>query len=278
MKHVNPFEVTFRQAIDSKTKLTTQKSLEIIKSNDEDTLHTPHIIQKDITDSFSIKKTDKDWFLDKSSITTPEILSTEKIDVEKVDTEPSQPEQSDHSKDDDEATIKVRKVQSQIIKKTENSQKILRKICPKPIVIANINPIKEKIRESLLKLQTTRGNNVNTNVVIHSTDAIAIVEPPISSTGQLKNIEIPVKNEIKRKVANKGIRKFQDDGSNERNRAAAKRYRNKQKLLYDNLLTRNAQLETENAQLKKQLQHFKKIHANCSMTRSDNSLGVMLDK
>lgn len=248
LKHVNPFEETFRQAIDSTEKrpnvlFSAQKSLEIIKCNDEDTLHTPHIIPYNGTIGDNQKNTES--CSDEQPASTPVTLSDEKIEpISEAVTD----ELPVDSKDDNEAEQiekpKSHKNQLQNSKTKETRQTQLRKICPKPAVVAGANPIKEKIRESLLKLRTTR------STVEPYNRHIPYSKPLIAK-------EIP-KNEIKRQAIATNIKTTQDSGSNERNREAAKRYRHNQKIRYDKLLQRNAQLEAENGLLKQQLQIFKR--------------------
>lgn len=294
LKHVNPFEETFRQAIDSDIKrpsvlLNTQKSLEVIKSNDEDTLHTPNIIpynhatiagdsHKDIANKGDvIKKVDKELDDDKlaATVTMPVLIANQAIEtvaIAKHDTH--LPNNSNDGQDAN--THKKNKIkntkQSQITKPSKDiAQKLmLRKICPKPIAVASVNPIKEKIRESLLKLrtaQTTETDIVEAKIVFVNEDIPAFVLP--SEQPQIRDNP---KHEMKKQAAAKAIKTVQDHGANERNREAAKRYRHKQKILYDNLLQRNAQLQTENDLLKRQLEHFKAAHANCSVTQIYDSV------
>lgn len=270
---MNPFEETFRQAIDCKSKrptvlLTTQKSLEIIKCNDEDTLHTPYIVpyntiadNKDDSTNSDIKNQEKDSNSDKKPIVivTDESTPSESIIVS---------ENNDNKVDikmivdckEGPIPAKTVKIIEKIKVTTTNddvTQKQFRKICPKPIVpLASVsNPIKEKIRESLLKLRTIMPDDESdTKVPI---DNFHI--PPA------KQLSIP-KVEIKPQTVKRNATMFQDNSIGERNREAAKRYRNKQKILHDALQQRNKQLEIENAMLKKQLQLFKKAHAQCSVS------------
>lgn len=281
LKHVNPFEETFRQAIDCTTSrpsvlLSAQKSLEVIKSNDEDTLHTPHIFPCNASNA---DNKDKDKDKDKSTKCETEnkiekgpIIDKQPVLIPIVAcNKPSSPvnpillSHKDSDKEDIECSKSIIDGPS-APKKIKNAddvtKKSFRKICPKPAVVSvapnSINPIKEKIRESLLKLRTIRNDDSATDakVPIANYHIPAIDEPDIR--------DIP-KEDIKRQVMVKRNNAFADS-ANERNREAAKRYRHKQKMLHDALLHRNQQLENENSQLKKQLQDFRKIHENCSMS------------
>lgn len=276
LKHVNPFEETFRQAIDCKAKrptvlLTTQKSLEVIKCNDEDTLHTPFIIPYNtITDNkdettncdkpnqeiINESNSDKKPIVivtDESTPSDDPIIVSENID-DKIDIKMIIDCNADLTL---AKTVKIIE-KTKITTNDEVTQKIFRKICPKPIVpLVNVtNPIKEKIRESLLKLRT----------IIPDDESDAKV--PIASfhIPPAKELSCP-KVEIKTQTFKRNATTFQDNSIGERNREAAKRYRNKQKMLHDTLQQRNKQLEAENSMLKKQLQLFKKAHAHCSVSQ-----------
>ncbi|XP_031636893.1 cyclic AMP-dependent transcription factor ATF-2 [Contarinia nasturtii] len=279
LKHVNPFEETFRQAIDDKTKrpsvlLTTQKSHEIIKCNDEDTLHTPHIIpyntidcndddkRKNDPDALRTKETNTN----KQPVVIPVIVSNDSVTSSSIIVSTNEIVTNttttvvDNKESLEQITGKIK-----IIENDEIAQKVFRKICPKPTVVPLVtnvsNPIKEKIRKSLMKLRTTRNNDNNE----FDAKVPATVKTHISTAKESHVKDIP-KEEIKRQVLKRGTI-LHDNSINERNREAAKRYRNKQKMRHDALIERNAQLEAENSILKKQLQALKKAHENCSVSR-----------
>lgn len=287
LKHVNPFEETFRQAIDCKSKrpsvlLTTQKSLEVIKCNDEDTLHTPHIIP------YNTIADNKDDRLMKSDTQTetPEEPNDDKKPIVIVGNESTAPDPIVVSSNNDKKDIKtivdckVGPTPPKLVKIVEHKTKVtinndvtsqrFRKIYPKPIVpLANCvsNPIKEKIRESLLKLRTILpdDNDINRTILPDAKVPIANFHIPKTKHSDIQSIpKIEIKSpDHKRNSA--VATNFHDNTAIERNREAAKRYRNKQKMLHDALQQRNKQLEAENAMLKKQLYFFKKAHANCSV-------------
>lgn len=288
IKHVNPFEETFRQAIDCKTKrpsvlLTTQKSLEVIKSNDEDTLHTPHIIpyntiadnKDDSTECVTPAQieTVKESINDKKSIViaTNESTASDPINVLV---------KSDDDKNDIKTIVdcKVGPTPPKIVKIVEKTKvttnhddvtpKIFRKIFPKPIVPVAANPIKERIRESLLKLRTVITDDSETDAKVPiATFHIPLPPQPKESVIAQKIPKIEIKPQIKRNTTTSTAGgAYHDNTAVERNREAAKRYRNKQKILHDALLQRNKQLEAENAMLKKQFHLFKKAHENCSVS------------
>lgn len=273
LKHVNPFEETFRQAIDEKTKrpnvlLTTQKSLEIIKSNDEDTLHTPHIIPYNTIGCNDDREKQENSANNTETKETPAnkqpvIVSNEFTASSSMVTEIVTSTVSDNKNELDEITEKIQIIQNN----EEIVQKTFRKICPKPTIVPIVNvtsPIKEKIRKSLIKLRTRRMADDN-----ESDAKVPVVKINIPTAKESVR-DVP-KDEIKRQVLKRG-NVFHDNSINERNREAAKRYRNKQKMRQDALIERNAQLEAENAMLKKQFHALKKAHENCSQNCSVGQL------
>lgn len=275
LKHVNPFEVTFRQAIDEKRPnvlLSTQKSLELIKIHDEDTLHTPNILPDNKRnldskiDSSECNASDErreKQILDKHSSSESEIIvSTSKyVDEQEIPTANSKtlPKSRNRRKNNKKSTRNMQIT----MENDQKMNKILRKICPKPNFIpisTTSSPVKEKIKESLLRLRSASNNE---NLKMTNLPLICIQVPP-----EVKpvNNAVQPKQIIKRKIHSikNGFDKTTD--ANERNREAAKRYRYKQKIQHEELMQRNTQLELENAQLKRELQIFKKVHANCSVT------------
>lgn len=273
LKHVNPFEETFRKAIDSKSAepnllLTTQKSLEIIKSNDEDTLHTPNIFPSDNGNNVKHKTANKP--ANELCPKNESLLTT--VADSNVFTTPSPNSFSNDVKEDIKCVKQLDNDKGNLPKKTRNFENLeirksneFRKIYPKPVVTSVFcgvsSPIKEKIRQSLLKLQAP---NSEENV------KLAVQHFHVPSSKQSYSSGRIITEEIKRQELKKNH--FNKDDANERNREAAKRYRNKQKILHDSLLQRNAQLEAENGLLKKQLQVFKKTHEKCSVTLKYNTL------
>lgn len=282
LKHVNPFEETFRQAIDCTPSqpsvlLSAQKSLEVIKSNDEDTLHTPNIFPRNTSIDDNHDNSPKN---DAKSGTENQIEEVSISDKQPVvipivtnnDTPASITPMTISYGDDDKNDIDCTKAidgssaPKQSTTLDDVTKKAFRKICPKPAVVPvachMINPIKEKIRESLLKLRTIRNDDSSTDAKVPVANYHIPSAVPSSDEPDVRDIP---KEEIKRQVIVKRKYTFQDS-ANERNREAAKRYRHKQKMLHDALLHRNAQLEAENVALRKQLQHFRKTHENCSVS------------
>lgn len=239
---MNPFEETFRQAIDDKSK-HTQKTLD-----DEDTLHTPNICYNSIlSDNKDATKpeTGKNTLCEEHPTVIPK---TESKNVETKDSQDS------HSNSDTDVRRKCL-LTSQRDGRADGTHTVYRKIHPKPIVVptiySSLSPTKEKIRQSLLKLQPRNKNSIEA-------DAPTI---DIALTSQTNALETS-KTEVKQQAIRKKNYVFKNIGDNERNREAAKRYRNKQKVLHDAIMLRNTQLEAENTVLRKQLNFYKRAYEN----------------
>lgn len=245
---MNPFEETFRQAIDGKSKsspnifLSTQKSLELIKCNDEETLHTPIPLKYTTSNTEKERKPSNDTRTEKSS-DSHLVQPIKPVTIAPV-----------------RKKVNWRKAVDSSEKPLDTKrQKSFRKIHPKPVIVSTItnisNPIKDKIRQSLLKCQTMH-NDKNTII------------GPVATV----NIDNNPKVEHKPKTVKSKTSISRDGSANERNREAAKRYRNKQKNLHDKLMMRNTQLEAEVVRLSHQLETFKKAHEKCSVTQSLGTL------
>lgn len=251
LKHVNPFEETFRLAIDGKSKLspsillTTQKSLELIKCNDEETLHTP--IPLKYTTAGNADKEKKPPNDASSADKSSDAHSIQPIKPVTVVAPPVVRKKVNWPKAVDNSSDKPLDT---------SAKKPFRKIHPKPVIVSTIsNPIKDKIRQSLLKCQTMHGGK---NMIIGHVATV--------------NMDVPKAEHKPKTVKSKTSSNSRDGHANERNREAAKRYRNKQKHLHDKLLMRNAQLEAEVVRLRHQLDAFKKAHEKCSVTQMSGTM------
>lgn len=285
LKHVNPFEETFRQAIDEKRPnvlLSTQKSLELVRTHDEDTLHTPNIFPenkkfldskpatsecnaseeieaKDISDQHSSDLQFNSISREsKVNVSTSKLLGKQDVSTTGSNIVPKSKNRRKNNIKSMENTLDM-----QTIENNQKMTKLLRKICPKPNFISistTSSPIKEQIKESLLRLRSAPNHE---NLKMTNLPLICIQVPT-----ELKSVNdnVQPKQIIKRKIhsVRKVLGKTTD--VNERNREAAKRYRYKQKTQHGELMERNMQLELENSRLKRELQLFKKTHENCSVT------------
>lgn len=159
---LNPFEQTFRQAIDSKNKpstnlLATDTSNVTNKCNDEDTLHTPNIFPFNsiAVDSKKTVKTE----VDTKAIGDLHAENPTIVQSSKGVNETASNGSHATAKNKDRRKRKASK-EHQTMEKTprdDTTQTVFRKICPKPVVVPIIRgiltPTKEKILQSLLKSQ-----------------------------------------------------------------------------------------------------------------------------
>lgn len=242
LKHVNPFDETFRQAIYSQDKPSTtsslpHKSLDVLVTNDEDTLHTPKIRAQIEANAERIG----------APVECNVMAQSEAIDC------------SGPSKK--QANSKRRRV---IVPKQEQpphseDTKVWRKIYPKPHITTAIaaqphhpESIKDHIKDSLLKLRTTSAGG--------SAISPAQMNP---SNGSEDARSFIARQPATKKVSKIKVEASKADDVTERNREAAKRYRHKHKAQHEHLTRRNALLEAENAQLRKELQLMRELHRNC---------------
>lgn len=233
------------------------------KCNDEDTLHTPNIFPFNsvAVDSKKTVKTGADIKTICDSHAEDELIVQSSDGVKEFDKKHA-------TMKNKECRKRKSSKEHQTVEKPQNDdttlQTVFRKIYPKPVVVPIVRgiltPTKEKILQSLLKSQSQCRNKQN--------EADVPIVNVLPQTADGLDVELLKTKNIQQKVR-KRTNMFKDNESNERNREAAKRYRNKQKLLHDALLKRNEQLESENAQLKKQLQSFLKAHQDCLITQSN---------
>lgn len=253
LKHVNPFDETFRQAIYSKDKhsigsSTRQKSLELLVSNDEDTLHTPNIPRITTSVNTSLNAIKKDV--------------NEKVDCKIDHTTTIECSDEIYDKKQEKTVENITKhIKRHLLTQqsfNDQADKVFRKIYPKPHIISTANtPIKKYIKDSLYKLSTSNNNNNNSVPVVRieskSTRSTRSTNPPAEKTNKPNVLNVSKSSDII-----------------ERNREAAKRYRHKQRNQHEQLLRRNEQLEAENSRLKTELQLMKEAHKNCIITLYSN--------
>lgn len=253
LKHVNPFDETFRQAINCKDKQCNYTTFPIrplgrLVNNDDDTLHTPNILPRIISNATNIhNSTAHDCKIDHSTII-------------------------DCSSADHKQRKSIKKV-PKIVPNHSNQikeKKLLRKICPKPNAIPTatyaIDPIKEHIKDSLIRLRSTDRGNDNSKTIDATVDRLVQIAPSNQPTiaGNLYH------KSVTKLISTPKVNAPKSSDIVERNREAAKRYRNKQKIQHEEILRRNTQLEDENMRLRRELQLMKKAHANCMVTTLEN--------
>lgn len=135
------------------------------------------------------------------------------------------------------------------ITKSTNT-KILPKIVPhiKPDPTTDHLSVKQKLKSMILKAPTD-DLPINSNLMIENKKVVP-VKPQL--------VKSPVKFVSKLKDNNKEME--------ERNRLAARRYRDKKKIEQNHILKLNAALKLENSILKQKLKAFELAHRNCSVS------------
>lgn len=198
LKHVNPFDETFRKAVENKDALPSNAPLKGLTLTPEDELNTPQY---------------------------PTLLKEGTRSVEKAT-----------NKDEQRVKQTKLKYRSLIKQKTEVKKSAIRPILPKPV--PQSHSAKEKLKAFILKDLSP--------VIVEKTNSVSSNNKDKSSI-----VRVSVKQQRK---CNKPT---------ESNREAAKRYRERVKLLQqqleeDNLRLRreNSELIKENTALKKQLKQF----------------------
>lgn len=290
LQHVNPFDETFRRAVESdrgdqsqpydstkgtKPRLTTQTTLEALTMHNEETLHTPNVLP----------------YLELASTSNKPLKSTISLDDELMEPMASEPKPEAMEEEPNAATTEEEKVSVERNPKENLPQSVvqsdmkpkslvlvstvampyliatqppttpsavarpLKKLVPKKAPVVE-HPIKEKLKQLIL-----RAKHATTTVAPTMKDKMDQDCIP-----RVKEESIPRKRTISEK-----------DGSNnerfERNRAAAQRYRVKVKKTQNMLRQRNAELEAENGRLRMELKSIKSIllsHQDCSVTRALN--------
>lgn len=259
LKH-NPFEETFRQAIYSKDKQSfAQRPLGLLVNNDDDTLHTPNILPRIIPNTGKIHNSTAH---DIASVVDCKIDHSTIIDCSSTNDKQREP------------TLK--KVPRIILNHYPTKEtKLFRKICPKPHVIPAptyiVDPIKEHIKDSLYKLRATNHGDTNSKSIDSTADHLVQIGSSNQPTkAVVKSSNKYVSKQMATKVPLGKVASTKSADVVERNREAAKRYRNKQKIQHEELFRRNAELEAENNRLKQELELMKKTHANCMVTVLQN--------
>lgn len=170
-----------------------------------------------------------------------------------------------------------------------HAPKPLKRLCPKEIKPSiaekrTPNPVKEKLKEILLKtkMNTVISKNINFKLneqkVQEQVRSVIVMRPKPSpiifdTTNKHTKIKIsPPRSERKQTQTN--------HTSFERNREAAKRYRNKLKNWHSDIKEKNLALEVENARLRTELDRMRAIlmtHQDCSVSRALKLSPIVLE-
>lgn len=267
LRHVNPFDETFRRAVEHKNNnqslCSSAQNQNELSSSSHDSLHTPQVLAvSEITTDSAIPCQELPVTPLIKTAPTPNILSN-------VEINPTEPP-------------KINKPLPMILPKLSNKpQTTIQLIQPQVITLNFPTPV-----ISTVPVQTVKPFILPKT----STESLSVpsLTPPsglpikerlkailnsnskrTSSSANDSKIELPSKKITKPKHI------FNDD-SMVRRRAAAERYRNKIKKEHVDLRKKNSELMTENAQLKetiKQLRLDLAKHQNCcSGDKRNNSL------
>ncbi|XP_058825621.1 cyclic AMP-dependent transcription factor ATF-2 [Topomyia yanbarensis] len=266
LQNVNPFEETFRRAVEEKSAKVeggSKEKLPIAVPSD-DTLHTPHI--------FPLLERRESMKLSKLVISRTNSRRDEPSTVtEDVRTAQSAQANLVHST----STKRQMQYENFVAKKTKSLVKILPKTThPVPVQTSviiipsntrtgtvpviktsnTLNPVKAKLKEHLIK---------------NLTEAPVISEPKVAQVNVQPISRNITASEEKSKFA-KDVKsdKFQ---KHERWKAAAKRYRVRVKQNQDILHRKNIELAEENHRLKTEVSRLRNVlslHRDCSVTKA----------
>lgn len=276
LKDVNPFDETFRRAVESQSNSSTPIVETPVASNSdnplisEESLHTPQVFP-----NFEGSSAEhcQDFKVEKKNIILAENLDCKQKKLCK------------------KTTKKKPKLQTIKPKSQVQSPK------PQSVLIAQNSPVLAPNTINIIQPSQIIAFNITSPSVIQSRPLIL---PKLTSNEQklLNEEQIPVKEKLKAhlncpKVAtvspptkvpipfkpkNKAIYQSKEldyDDSGERRRAAASRYRKKIKKEQLELRRKNAELLSENSELKamvKQLRQALLAHQNCDVSRASAGL------
>lgn len=295
LRHVNPFDETFRRAVESdcgdqsesydsskcsKPKLTTQTTLEALTLHNEETLHTPNVMPYVEAVSASKMKLKSAISLDEELLqpvgNTALKQETEEVGVStnkdvQMSTESSSSTNSTHlvapNGVEAKSILLISTVATPYLISTQPTPdpstigRPLKKLCPKKAPVVE-HPIKEKLKQLILRAKVT-------------TTTMA----PVPKEAVVVQKSNPVNRE-KPKPSKRSITEKSSANSDiERNRLAAQRYRVKVKKNQNLLRQRNTELEAENERLRAELKTIKAIllsHQDCSVTRALNQRMITL--
>uniref|UniRef100_A0A182QQR2 C2H2-type domain-containing protein n=1 Tax=Anopheles farauti TaxID=69004 RepID=A0A182QQR2_9DIPT len=265
LQKVNPFDETFRRAVESGTSSAEQSPLVseptvpcCFRLTESETLHTPHIFPS------SIERTSQDGLGAPSSMATETVVKQRSIDNGKATKQRSN-----------------RRL-TPVKRKTPAVVDIL----PKPSVLSVSSLASETIPFIIIPSGVTE--TPSTTLPTEPTESAAVKEKlkehlaKVRESGQSGSKEgVTGKKRVKiedestekptttlEKISRTKSNDEQATLKHERWKAAAKRYRKRVKESQDHQHQRNIELEAENRRLRTQLAEFKHAHRNCSVTRN----------
>ncbi|XP_053661779.1 cyclic AMP-dependent transcription factor ATF-7 [Anopheles marshallii] len=280
LQKVNPFDETFRRAVESgassgsslsgeQTPLATPHTTISLscRAADGETLHTPHIFPSGVDRSS----------LDPVGSENVAAKQRQKIKASGTSLRTKQ-QQLEHA-----VTVNKSSKKTPTKRKTPSVVDILPKPSVQhishasesiPVIIIPSGPsdtklpaegnvhVKEKLKEHLAKVrETSQGPKESTSAKKRVKHEEGKAEAPIKPAKPVDLIK-PTDEKV--------------DLKHERWKEAAKRYRLRVKKSQDQQLQRNRLLEEENIRLRTQLAEMQYAHRNCNVTRSNGSLKVAL--
>lgn len=277
LQQLNPFEETFRRAL---PKSESESDVNILTIQNEDTLHTPNVMQyfrvtsaeeKQQTDSKTsteVKSEDKTI----SNEENDKKLKSSEISVIKTNIQATNISPASSAIATTAAVVNLVSAYLIPISKVDSTvttanrmNKPLKRLCPKVSMKKSVivsNPVKDKLKEMLIK--TKSSPTTNDHVIINETDV----------TKNNKQTQQKVENKSTQQIivttGRQGASKTKRKTS-ESNRAAAQRYRRKMKKEQHLLSQRNEELDAENKRLRAEVKTLQKIlssHHSCSVTRA----------
>ncbi|XP_053675654.1 cyclic AMP-dependent transcription factor ATF-7 [Anopheles nili] len=296
LQKVNPFDETFRRAVESGTnnepsfttelsRVETDVSAISCRLGEGETLHTPHIFPSNINrvshDAVSAIKSSV--VKQRSRIKTNKVSSRNKQNMEMVSAFKSIiPTPLNSEKRNFRRTISTKRKTPAVVEILPKPPVRVPPIVDDsiPLVIipsgsmdktlaldsmsssVDLAPalVKEKLKEHLIKVRDN-GQAANKIPAFKKRSKNAMESRENSN-------KIPKTNELSKIVDN------QADQKHERWKAAAKRYRVRMKESQDQLHKRNIELEDENLRLHTELAELKHVHRNCSVSRERRNAPV----
>ncbi|XP_052896515.1 cyclic AMP-dependent transcription factor ATF-7 [Anopheles moucheti] len=279
LQKVNPFDETFRRAVESgassgsslsgeQTPLATpHTTVSLCRAADGETLHTPHIFPSGV-DRSSLDPVGNEYLAAKQRQKNKAIGTS-------LRTKQQHLEQAMTSNKSSKKTTTKRKTPSVVdILPKPSVQHISHTSASIPVIIIPSGPsdtklpaegtvhVKEKLKEHLAKVrETSQGPKESSSAKKRAKHVKDKAETPIKPA-KPADLTKPMDEKV--------------DLKHERWKEAAKRYRLRVKKSQDQQLQRNHLLEEENIRLRTQLAEMQHAHRNCSVTRSNGSLKVAL--
>ncbi|XP_055380068.1 uncharacterized protein LOC129611122 isoform X2 [Condylostylus longicornis] len=253
LKHVNPFDETFRRAVEESTVLTNEKNTNNLNlPSSEDTLHTPHIIYDD--NSNSKHATNKDFEVNKDQLISLKTSCRNRV--------------SENSRDMKKSSKLPLKNNRKI------THKKLRMLLPNPKQI-NVKTIQPQIIS--LNFQGQIENAIKTSKTIVGKASINnesngkssyLIKKKLKSIIKCKSVD---KMETNESDINENKNNLAYKSAKERKRAASMRYRSKKHNEICELRKRLSELLSENLFFKEQIKQLQHIlftqHSNCNVTK-----------